>query len=144
MNLTRVAIQKDRITWVALAVIAFAGVSTFLEMPRAEDPGFTVRTALVLTRFPGASAQRVEQLVTDKIEKKIQELPELDHIQSQSKEGVSLIYVDIAEKYKDMRPIWDNLASVSNDWQSLSRAGRKPSSPKSLSPVCFLALDNKN
>ncbi len=109
MNLTRVAIQKDRITWVALAVIAFAGVSTFLEMPRAEDPGFTVRTALVLTRFPGASAQRVEQLVTDKIEKKIQELPELDHIQSQSKEGVSLIYVDIAEKYKDMRPIWDNL-----------------------------------
>ena len=71
MNLTRAAIQRDRVTWVALAVIAFAGVSTFLQMPRAEDPGFTVRTALVLTRFPGASAQRVEQLVTDKIEKKI-------------------------------------------------------------------------
>ena len=109
MNLTRAAIQRDRVTWVALAVIAFAGVSTYLEMPRAEDPGFTVRTAVVVTRFPGASAQRVEQLVTDKLEKKIQELPELDRIQSQSKEGVSIIYVDIAEKYTDMRPLWDKL-----------------------------------
>jgi multidrug efflux pump len=109
VNLTRAAIQRDRITWVALAVIAFAGVSSFLEMPRAEDPGFTVRTAMVLTRFPGASAQRVEQLVTDKIEKKIQELPELEHIQSQSKEGVSIIYVGIAEKHKNMRPLWDKL-----------------------------------
>jgi len=109
VNLTRVAIQRDRVTWVALAVIAFAGISSYLEMPRAEDPGFPVRTAVVVPRFPGASAERVEQLVTDKLEKKIQELPELDRIQSQSKEGVSIIYVDIAEKYTDMRPIWDKL-----------------------------------
>ena len=109
MNLTRAAIQKDRATWVALAVIAILGISAYLEMPRAEDPGFTVRTAVVLTRFPGASAERVEQLVTDKLEKKIQELPELDRIRSQSKEGVSIIEVDIAEKYSDMRPLWDKL-----------------------------------
>ncbi|MEE2665163.1 MAG: efflux RND transporter permease subunit [Myxococcota bacterium] len=109
MNLTRAAIQRDRVTWVALAVIALTGVFTYLGMPRAEDPGFTVRTAVVLTRFPGASAERVEQLVTDKLEKKIQELPELERIQSQSKEGVSIIYVDIDEKYSNMRPLWDKL-----------------------------------
>ncbi|NRA98069.1 MAG: efflux RND transporter permease subunit, partial [Planctomycetes bacterium] len=109
MNLTRSAIQRDRVTWVALAVIAIAGLFTYLDMPRAEDPGFTVRTAVVVTRFPGASAERVEQLVTDKLEKKIQEMPELERIQSQSKEGVSIIYVDIEEKYTDMRPLWDKL-----------------------------------
>ncbi len=109
MNLTRAAIQRDRVTWTALAFIAFAGVFTYLEMPRAEDPGFTVRTAVVVTRFPGASAERVEQLVTDKLEKKIQEMPEIYRIESQSKEGVSIIDVDIEEKYTDMRPIWDKL-----------------------------------
>ena len=109
MNLTRAALERDRVTWVALALIAFAGLVTFVGMPRSEDPGFTVRTAVVVTRFPGASAERVEQLVTDKLEKKIQEMPELERIQSQSKEGVSIIYVDIEEKYSDMRPLWDNL-----------------------------------
>ena len=109
MNLTRVAIERDRVTWVVLAVIALAGWSTYLGMPRAEDPGFTVRTAIVVTALPGASAERVEQLVTDKLEKKIQEMPELERIQSQSKEGVSIITVDIQEKYTDMRPIWDKL-----------------------------------
>jgi len=109
VNLTRFAIQRDRVTWVALAAIALAGWSTYLGMPRAEDPGFTVRTAIVVTRLPGASAERVEQLVTDKLEKKIQEMPELERIQSQSKEGVSIITVDIQEKYVDMRPIWDKL-----------------------------------
>jgi multidrug efflux pump subunit AcrB len=109
LNLTRAALERDRVTWVVLAVIAFAGVFTYLRMPRAEDPGFTVRTAVVVTRFPGASAERVEQLVTDKLEKKIQEMPEIDRIESQSKEGVSIIEVDIEEKYTDMRPIWDKL-----------------------------------
>ncbi len=109
MNITRAAIQKDRVTWAALVLVAFAGTITYLGMPRAEDPGFTVRTAVVVTRFPGASAERVEQLVTDKLEKTIQEMPEIYRIESQSKEGVSIIEVDIEEKYTDMRPIWDNL-----------------------------------
>jgi multidrug efflux pump subunit AcrB len=84
-------------------------------MSRAEDPGFIVRTALVMTPFPGASPERVEQLVTDKLEKKIQEMPEVDVIRSQSKSGVSVIYVDIKESYSDMRPIWDSLRRKISD-----------------------------
>ena len=61
------------------------------------------------TIFPGASPERVEQLVTDKLEKAIQEIPELDFVTSESKTGVSLIFVNIQESYKEMRPIWDNL-----------------------------------
>jgi len=78
-------------------------------MPRSEDPGFIIRVALVSTFFPGASPERVEMLVTDKLEKVIQELPELDFVASQSKTGVSLIFVNIKEEYSDMQPIWDKL-----------------------------------
>jgi multidrug efflux pump subunit AcrB len=78
-------------------------------MPQSEDPGFIIRVALVVTYFPGASPERVEQLVTDRLEKAIQEIPELDFLSSESKTGVSLIYVNVKESYTEMRPIWDDL-----------------------------------
>ncbi len=109
MSLTAAAIKNDRVTLVLLAVLAVAGIQAFLSMPRAEDPGFVVRTAMILTYFPGASPERVEQLVTDKLEKAIQEIPQLDSVVSQSKSGVSVIFVNIQERYKVMRPIWDDL-----------------------------------
>ncbi|MEM9556027.1 MAG: efflux RND transporter permease subunit [Acidobacteriota bacterium] len=109
MSLTRLAIEKDRVTYVALLVLFAAGVSSFLGLPQSEDPGFIVRTAVVQTTFPGASPERVEKLVTDKLEKAIQEIPELDAVRSRSKTGVSLIWVDVREEYTEMRPIWDDL-----------------------------------
>jgi multidrug efflux pump subunit AcrB len=109
MKITRAAIEKNRITLVLLAVILVAGIGAFLKMPRAEDPGFTIRTAAVITYFPGASPERVELLVTDKIEKVIQEIPELDFVNSESKTSVSIVFVNIKESEKIMRPIWDKL-----------------------------------
>ena len=109
MNITQFAIEKKRITSVALVLIFFSGISTYLGMPRAEDPGFIIRTAVVTTIFPGASPERVELLVTDKLEKVIQEMPEIDNLVSQSKPGVSVIFVNIKESLTNMRPIWDNL-----------------------------------
>jgi multidrug efflux pump subunit AcrB len=109
VSLTRAAIEKDRITFAFLLVILVAGVRAYLGMPQSEDPGFTIRTAMVITYFPGASPERVEQLVTDKLEKAIQEIPQVDVINSQSNNGVSIVLVDIQERYKVMRPIWDDL-----------------------------------
>ncbi len=109
MNLTRIAIEKNRITIVALVLILFAGISTYRTMPRAEDPGFIIRTATVMTYFPGASPERIEQLITDKLEKSIQQMPEIDYLNSQSRTGVSIIFVNIKEEYSQMRPIWDDL-----------------------------------
>ena len=77
MNLTQSAIENNRITAVALLIILIAGFSSYQNLPRNEDPGFIIRTALVMTYFPGASPERVEQLVTDKLEKTIQEILEL-------------------------------------------------------------------
>jgi multidrug efflux pump subunit AcrB len=109
MDITRSAIEKNRITAAVLIIIIIGGLSAYGRMPRAEDPGFIVRTAVVLTYFPGASPERVEMLVTDKLEKAIQEMPQLDSVQSQSKTGVSVIYVNIKERYRELRPIWDDL-----------------------------------
>ncbi|MDH3252932.1 MAG: efflux RND transporter permease subunit, partial [Ignavibacteria bacterium] len=109
MNITQFAINKKRITFTALFLIIVTGWTTYQSMPRAEDPGFVIRTALVTTYFPGASPERVELLVTDKIEKTVQEMPEIESIISQSKPGISIVYVNIKERYKTMRPIWDNL-----------------------------------
>jgi len=109
MNLTRAAIEKNRITAFALVLVLLAGMMSYRTMPRAEDPGFIIRAALILTYFPGASPERVEMLVSDKLEKAIQEMPELDYVMSESTTGVSVIYVIIKQSYKKMRPIWDRL-----------------------------------
>jgi multidrug efflux pump subunit AcrB len=109
MSITELAIKNNRVTLLVLVVLLLSGYQAFTRLPRAEDPGFIIRTAVVTTQFPGASPQRVEELVTDKIEKVVQELPELDSVTSTSRTGLSLIYVNIEEKYKDLDPIWDDL-----------------------------------
>ncbi len=73
MDVTGFAIRNNRLTLVALLAILLAGAGAYSRLPRAEDPGFTIRTAVVRTIFPGANPERVENLVTDKIEKTIQE-----------------------------------------------------------------------
>ena len=109
MSITESAIHNNRVTILVLLVILLGGIGAYLGLPRAEDPGFIVRTALVLTRWPGASPERVEQLVTDKLERVIQEMPELDFVSSQSRTGASYIYVNIKPEFSEMRPIWDSL-----------------------------------
>lgn len=109
MNITQFALKRDKVTIVFTLMLLIYGLISFLNLPRAKDPGFIIRTATVVTYFPGASAKRVEQLVTDKLEKTIQEMPEIDFIKSTSKSGVSIIFVNILEKHKEMRPIWDSL-----------------------------------
>jgi multidrug efflux pump subunit AcrB len=109
MNITQFSIDKKRILFTLMFVIFVTGLTTYMNMPRAEDPGFVIKNAVVLTYFPGASPERMEQLITDKLEKTIQEMPEIDNIMSQSKPGISIVYVNIQEKFRVMRPIWDNL-----------------------------------
>lgn len=113
--ITRLAIEKNRVAAVILLSLFAGGLAAYATLPRALDPGFTIRTAQVLTIFPGASPERVEQLVTDRIEKAAQELPELDFVNSISKTGVSIVLVNIKEKYTEMRPIWDKLRRKVND-----------------------------
>ena len=109
MNLTRIAINNDRTVLTLIGILFLFGLQSFFSLPKQQDPGFTIRAAVVSTRFDGASPERVEQLVTKRIEEKVQEMPELDFITSESLPGQSIIRVNFRESYTEMRPIFDDL-----------------------------------
>lgn len=109
MNITQLAIRNNRLIYFIVFALILLGISTYFKLPKAQDPGFTMRTVVVTTFFPGASPARVEQLVTDKIEQVIQQMPELDNVTSDSQMGVSVISATFKDEYKIMQPIFDKL-----------------------------------
>ncbi|MEO1074520.1 MAG: efflux RND transporter permease subunit [Bacteroidota bacterium] len=109
MDITRYAIENRVVTAVALVILLVSGYQAYLALPRAEDPGFTIRVATVITTFPGASPARVEALVTDKLEARIQEIPEVDNITSQSRTNVSIIQVAFKDDVRELQPLFDRL-----------------------------------
>jgi multidrug efflux pump subunit AcrB len=109
MNLTQFAFRYDRVVYILIALLVLSGIAAFFQLPKATDPGFTIRVAVITTQFPGANPERVELLVTDKLEKKVQEMPEVDFITSESRNGISIINVNFLQSYKEMRPIFDDL-----------------------------------
>lgn len=111
MNLTEFAIENRVVTFFSIVLLSLAGIFAFFSLGQLEDPEFTVKNALVLTSYPGATAQEVEQEVTDRIENALQEMPELSSVHSRSTSGLSLINVEIkAEYWADRLPqVWDKL-----------------------------------
>jgi multidrug efflux pump subunit AcrB len=92
-------------------LLLVAGSASFFQLGQLEDPAFTVKTAVITTTYPGASPEQVELEVTDRIELAIQEMPQIDYIDSFSRAGVSLISVNVkAEYWSDRLPqVWDEL-----------------------------------
>ncbi len=117
MSLTEYAIKNRAVSYLVVFLIVVGGVASFFTLGRLEDPIFTIKKAVVVTQYPGASAAEVELEVTDVIEKAIQELPELKHLYSFSRPGLSIIKVDIKERYwSDRLPqIWDAMRKKIRD-----------------------------
>ncbi|MFT5112579.1 MAG: multidrug efflux pump [Parasphingorhabdus sp.] len=109
LNLVEVTLKNNRLSIVITLAMILWGCIAYVGLPKAEDPGFIIRTVIVKTQMPGASAQRMEELVTSVIEESVMEMPELDNVQSISREGLSYITVRFKESYKEMRPIFDSL-----------------------------------
>lgn len=127
MNITQLACKKTLFTVSVILLLSITGVFVFFSMSRAENPLYIVRKAEVITSWPGASPERVEQLVTDKIEKYIQQISEVDYIESESKTGVSIVHVEVLDQYKNMRPIWDELRrKVEDAERELPLTAQKP------------------
>ena len=93
MNITRLAIEKNRITIAFLIIIILGGYAAFNTISRDNESSFVIRWALVTTEFPGASPERMEMLISDRIEKVAQEIPELDFVQSTSVIGYSSVFI---------------------------------------------------
>lgn len=127
MNLTKIALTKTQLVLMSLFLFCLGGLLSFFSMSRAENPLYTVRLAQIVTYWPGASPERMADLVTDKIEKKLQEISELEYIESESKTGVSVIRVKVWDHYKNMRPIWDDLRrKVEDSERELPLSAKKP------------------
>ena len=111
MNLAAFSINRNRITFTVLGTIMILGMVFYQSLSRDSMPPYTVRVATVVSSFPGSSPERVEQLVTDKVEKIVQELPELKKVTSTSRSGLSVVTVELKEQVeaKDLQAVWDRL-----------------------------------
>lgn len=99
----------------SIALIVVWGLSSFLTLPRLEDPEITPRFATVTTFWPGASAERVESLVSERIETELQEIEEIEEIDSTSSLGVSVVVVELSDAVPDVNPIWAQVRSKVED-----------------------------
>jgi multidrug efflux pump subunit AcrB len=98
-----------------LVLVIVWGLSAFLTLPRMEDPEITQRFARITTFLPGATPERVETLVTEKLEDRLFELEEIDSITSTSGTGVSVIAVELKEAIRDVDPVWAKVRSKVDD-----------------------------
>jgi multidrug efflux pump subunit AcrB len=111
MNITKIAINSNRVTYVVLLLIIVMGIIGYKSLSRDSMPPYTIRTATVVTNFLGAGPDRIETLVSDKIEEVVQEIPEVDYVESESRTGISIVTVTLKENVleAELQPIWDRL-----------------------------------
>lgn len=104
-----------------ISMVVVAGISAFLTLPRIEDPRITTRNAVIITPFPGASASRVEALVTKKIEDKLRELAEIKTTESTSRKGISVVSIKLQdgvgapENERIFSKVRDRIAQAANE-----------------------------
>ncbi|GGO83522.1 acriflavin resistance protein [Marinobacterium nitratireducens] len=99
-------LQNGRLLTLAIAVLLVAGLGALATLPRTEDPRILNRVATVITPLPGASAERVETLVSEKIENRLRELPEIKHLSSVSRPGISVVRLELKDAVVDTVPVW--------------------------------------
>jgi multidrug efflux pump subunit AcrB len=109
-------------------LLIVGGILSFLGLGRLEDPSFTIKEAIVVTAYPGASALEVEEEVTLPLENAIQQLPYVDLISSISGNGLSQIRVEMKSIYRkdDLAQIWDEMRRKINDLSSSLPPGVQP------------------
>ena len=116
-NLTEVSLKNKNLVWYFIVVIFFAGIFSYTKLGRMEDPSFTIRQMVVSVAWPGATASQMEEQVTDKIEKKLQDTPGLDYVKSFSRSGEAVIYVNLRDNIDNdkIRPTWLEVRNMVDD-----------------------------
>ncbi len=107
-NLSRWAIEHPALLRFLVVLILLLGVRSYFHLGQAEDPPFTFKTMLIQAQWPGATAQEVSEQLTERIEKTLQEMPELDYVQSYARAGETALFVNIKETVRgaDVAAAW--------------------------------------
>ncbi|KPV39187.1 multidrug transporter AcrB [Thiohalorhabdus denitrificans] len=129
MNLAEWSLRNNVTVWVLTVLMVVVGASSFFNLSWLEDPEFTIKEAVVITPYPGASASEVEEEVTNVIERAVQELGQLKFVQSRSSRGRSEVNVTIKDQYdkSSLPQVWDELRRKVNDAQRNLPPGAGPS-----------------
>ncbi len=129
MKITEFCLENRVTTLFLTAIAILAGLAAYQSMGRLEDPEFTIKDALVITPYPGATAEEVELEVTDEIEIAIQTMGQLDEVESRSARGMSTVTVTIQDSFdKETLPqVWDELRRKVGDAQGNLPPGAGPS-----------------
>ncbi|MBT3625996.1 MAG: efflux RND transporter permease subunit, partial [Gammaproteobacteria bacterium] len=111
MNLAQFVVNRPLYGWILALACLFGGIHGIDNVGRLEDPDFPIKWAYIITTYPGASAEEVEQEVTDKIENALQELPSILRLVSKSVPGRSEIQVELREEFgvDETAQIYDEL-----------------------------------
>ena len=125
MNIAEYSIKNKVISWLFLVILAIGGVSSFSNLSRLEDPAFTIKDAMIISTYPGASSMEVEEELTYPLEKEIRQLPYIDKITSTSSDGMSQIMVSMKMDYgpDELPQIWDEMRRKINDLQPTLPSG---------------------
>ncbi|NOZ39036.1 MAG: efflux RND transporter permease subunit [Planctomycetes bacterium] len=111
--------DNRRLLVLSISLILVAGLSSFYLLPRMEDPLLTRRFAMINTLYPGASAERVEALVTEKLEEKLQEIEEIKEMRSASSSGISMISIELKDHVYEVEQVWSRMRDKIDDAQPL-------------------------
>ena len=127
MDLARLAVRNRLIFGILMAGIALAGIDAYRNMARFEDPEFIIRTAVITTSYPGATAEEVANEVTEALESAVQTLEEVEKVTSTSSLGVSIVHVDIHYRFSrtraDLEVVWGKLRNRIRDARAMLPPG---------------------
>lgn len=129
MNPAEISIRNHVVTWVFAALLLLLGLWSYLHLPRLEDPEFTLKDALIVTPYPGATAMEVAEEVSNVIEMAAQQMEQLDRVVSRSERGRSTVTVTIRDQYgaDELPQVWDELRRRVGDAQRHLPPGAGPS-----------------
>ena len=129
MKLVKYFLSKKPVTILLLVLVLAGGLLAYVKMGKLEDAPFTIKQALVLTPYPGASPSEVQSQVTDVLEESIQALGELYYLKTENRAGLSKITVYVKKEIRadEMQQLWDKLRRKVSDVQSKLPEGAGPS-----------------
>lgn len=107
-TLVKYFLKNKAVTWLLLVLVLFGGLFSYTHMGKLEDAPFTIKQALVMTPYPGASPEEVRNEVTDLLEESIQSLDELYYLKSENRVGMSKITVYVKKEVRadEMQQLW--------------------------------------
>jgi multidrug efflux pump len=119
-NLSDWALEHSSLVLYFMIAFSVAGLMAYMQLGREEDPSFTIKTMVIQAQWPGASAEEVTQQVSDRIEKKLQELPSLDYTRSVTQAGKTTVFVNLlpTTKANEVTPAWLRVRNMINDISS--------------------------